>query len=318
MRPEKPAPRDKITGIGGAMGMPDLKGFTRAGLVLALAWLAACSHGKNSTDEGSGPHTNIDLTVTDFTVSPGATDAEDSLHLTGTIHNIGSETANPNQGDSFQLLFNLSTDGTIEQREQGFFQQAITDPIPPGGTLNFDVHAAYGDGETQSLFGNFCSAFGCVSPQTGLIGVKVDSADVINELDEGNNFQFVNHSVVGTVVAATFGGCNFGTTDPNGPGCNFTISDGLFTVRLHRPCVNCGDASEVVFPNEIHRTVSVFLQIKGCNAVSCGGNWMVESITQKPGLPADQKQFSLPCSVAFPGTEAACGNPIVEIRSENY
>lgn len=300
--------------------MPELKGFTRVGLVLALACLAACSHGKNSTDEGSGPHTNIDLTVTDFTVTPGAADAEDSLHLTGTIHNIGSETANPNQGDSFQLLFNLSKDGTIEEREQGFYQQAITDPIPPGGTLNFDVHAAYGDGETQSLFGNFCSAFGCTSPQTGVIGVKVDSADVINELVEGNNFAFATHQVVGTVVAVIFGGCNFGGTDPNGPGCNFTISDGLYTVRLHRPCsgVGCGDASEVVFPNEIHRTINASLSIEGCNQASCGGGWTIASTTQKPGLPANQKQYAIPCSVAFPSTSAACPGNELEIRDADY
>ncbi|HEV8375689.1 MAG TPA: hypothetical protein VGR38_05580, partial [Candidatus Polarisedimenticolia bacterium] len=170
--------------------MPERKGPIRAGWVLALACLAACSHGKKD-DGGSGPHTNIDLTVTDFKVAPGAADAEDILNLTGTIHNIGSETANPNQGDSFLLLFNLSTDGTIELKEQGFYQQAITDPIPAGGTLSFDVQAPYGGGETQALFGNFCSVFGCTSPQTGVIGVKVDSTDVINELDEGNNFQFV-------------------------------------------------------------------------------------------------------------------------------
>jgi hypothetical protein len=301
--------------------MPELKGFTRTSLVLGLAWLAACSHGKNSTDEGSGSHTNIDLTVTDFTVTPGAADAEDLLHITGTIHNIGTETANPNQGDSFQLLFNLSKDGTIEDREQGFYQQAITDPIPPGGTVGFDVHAAYGDGETQSLFGNFCSSFGCVSPQTGLIGVKVDSADVINELDEGNNFQFATHSVVGTVVAVTFGGCNFGTTDPSGPGCNFTISDGLFTVRLHRPCsgIGCGDATETVFPNEIHRRINASLSIVGCNQTSCGGGWTIVSTTQKPGLPfPDQKQSQLSCSVAFPSTSAACTLNDVEIRDADY
>jgi len=308
------------------MGMPELKGFTRAGLVLALACLAACSHGKNSTGGGSGGHTNIDLTITDFIVTPGAADAEDSLHLTGTIHNIGSETANPNQGDSFHLLFNLSKDGTIEEREQGFYQQAITDPIPPGGTLSFDVHAAYGDGETQSLYGNFCSAFGCVSPQTGLIGAKVDSADVINELDEGNNFAFASLSVVGTVVATVFGGCDFGlsSTDPNAAGCNLTITDGLFTVRLHRPCsgVGCGDASEVVFPNEIHREVFVTLGIKDCDRSqvpngSCGGSWTVSSTTQKPGLLPNQKQFPVTCRSSYPNTSAAC-TATVPIRDADY
>jgi hypothetical protein len=125
---------------------------------------------------------------------------------------------------------------------------------------------------------------------------------------------------VGTVVATVFGGCNFGTTEPDGPGCNLTVTDGLYTVRLHRPCsgAGCGPASEVVFPNEIHRTISAFLRIEGCNATQCGGSWIIESTTQKPGLLADQKQYALPCSVSFPGTSAACSAPSIEIRDENY
>ena len=302
--------------------MPERKGPIRVGLALALAFLAACSHGKND-DHGSGPHTNIDLTVTGFNAVPGAADAEDILNLTGTIQNIGSETANPLQGDSFKLRFNLSIDGTFELHETGFLEQPITDPIPPGGSLSFNLNAPYGGGDTQSLFGNFCTSMGCVPPETGVLGVKVDADDTINELDEGNNFQFVSpFEVVGTRVAATFGGCDFGTPGQGDPGCNLTISDGLYTQTLHRPCSTCQSATDVILPNEIHRMINVNLTIKNCDRSqtpngSCGGSWTITAETQKPGLPISKKQILMSCLAAYPNQSASCST-VMDIRDENY
>jgi len=303
--------------------MPELKRAAGRALALILVGLAGCSH-SNDDDNASGPRTNIDLTVSSFTVSPDNSDPEDSLALSGTIQNIGSETANALQGDSFILRFNLSLDGTFEVNEQGFLEKIITDPIPPGGTLNFAHSAPFGGGDTQSFHGNFCTSFGCVPPETGVIGVLVDGADVIDELEEGNNFQFVTHEVVGTRVAASLATCDFGTTDPGGPGCNLIVSDGLYTTTppIHRPCSPCQDGG-VVLPNEIHRFVSVIIQLKGCtdNQVPngfCGWGVTITGVTQKPGLPEGKKQTALSCNAFFgDGPNVACPFQ-VEIRDENY
>jgi hypothetical protein len=289
--------------------------FKACRLALLVGLLAGCGH-RGGNDSDSGPRTNIDLTVTQFSVSPSSSDTEDVLHLTGTVQNIGSETANPMQGDSFLLRFNLSTDGTFEFREEGFFQKLITDPIPPGGSFDFAYDAPYGDGETLSVFGNFCNSNDCLPPETGVIGVKVDGADVINEVDEKNNFQFVTHEVIGTRVAVVHQGCDDAL-------CDLTISDGLYTTVLHRPCSGqgCPPARELVLPNELHRTISASLTIRNCQnstvpGGSCGGAWIIESETQKLPL-VNKKQFLLSCLATYPGTTAVCGK-LLEIRDESF
>jgi hypothetical protein len=289
--------------------------------VLLLGLLAGCGHG-GGDDNDSGPRTNIDLAVTQFAATPGSADAEDVLHLTGTLQNIGSEMANPMQGDSFILRFNLSTDGTFEFREEGFLQKIITDPVPPGGSFDFAYDAPYGGGDTLSLFGNFCNSSDCVPPETGVVGVKVDGADEINEVDEQNNFQFVTHEVVGTRVAVVFQGCDFGLATPGGPGCDLTVSDGLYSVTLHRPCTNCGSAREVILPNELHGRIFATLLIKGCDrsqvpSGSCGGSWIIEGETQKPGLPSNKTSYLISCRANYPNTSQGCSADI-EIRDPAY
>ncbi|PYQ11489.1 MAG: hypothetical protein DMH00_07990 [Acidobacteria bacterium] len=301
--------------------MPERKKSVAAGIPLLLISLVGCRHA-NDDHHSSGPRTDIDLTVSNFSVSPGIADPEDPLTLAGTIQNIGNETANPLPGDSFLVRFNLSQDGTFELREHGFLEKQITDPIPPGSSYPFSFTAPYGGGDTQSRFGNFCTGMPCAPPETGVIGVMVDAADVIKEVDEGNNFQFVTYQVVGTRVAVTFGGCDFGTTEPGGPGCNLTVTDGLYTVTLHRPCSNCPPATEVVFPNELHRGINAVLLLKGCDRSqvpngTCGGSWTITGETQKPGLPPDDEVFPLPCQVFFPATEHSCPASVY-IRNENY
>ena len=299
----------------GMRGTPVSKTSSALRLALLLGLLAGCGHGGNGNDD-DGPRTNIDLTVTQFAVSPSASDTEDMLHLTGTVQNIGSETANPMQGDSFLLRFNLSVDGTFEFREEGFFQMAITDPVPPGGSFDFAYDAAYGGGETLSLFGNFCNSVDCLPPEIGVIGVKVDGGDGIHEVDETNNFRFLPHDVIGTRVAAVFQGCADAL-------CDLTIGDGLYTTVLHRPCSGqgCPPARELILPNELHRTINVSLTIRNCAnsqspGGSCGGAWIIESETQKPPL-INKKQFLLSCLSAYPGTSATCGR-VVEIRDESF
>ena len=284
-------------------------------LALLLGLLAGCGHG-GGNDHDSGPRTNIDLAVTQFTVTPSSADPEDLLHLTGTVQNIGSETANPLQGDSFLLRFNLSTDGTFEFREEGFLQKVITDPIPPGGSFDFAYDAPYGENDTPSLFGNFCTSNDCVPPETGLIGVKVDAADDINEVAEDNNFQFKTLEVIGTRVAAVHQGCSDAA-------CDLTITDGLFTTTLHRPCsgVNCPPSREVILPNELHRTIQVSLTIRNCTnsqvpGGTCGGSWIIEGETQKPPL-VSKKQILISCLSTYPGTSATCGQ-VMEIRDESF
>ena len=297
--------------------MPELNSVARQVLALALLASLACSHG-NDGQNGSGSRTNIDLTITDFAVTPDATDPEDLLTLTGTVRNIGTETANPLTGDSFLVYFNLSTDGTIELNEQGFLQQEIKDPIPPGGSHPFAYSAPYGNGDTQALFGNFCNSAigGCTPPEPGVIGVKVDGPDDIRELNEGNNFQFVTHDVIGTRVAATLSTCSFGSPFSSS-GCNLIVTDGLYSVTLHRPCSTC-QATEVVMPNELHRFVTVILQLKGCTDTVCGWGVIITSETQKSGLPVSKLQTSLTCNAfSVNGPDATCSY-LVEVRDENY
>src|SRR5437867_4368004 len=161
----------------------------RASVLLAAAAFSACHGGSGSKNHAGGPPTQIDLTVTAFQVSPGVSDAQDSLLLTGTLKNIGTETANPILGDKFQIRFNLSTDGTLELNEVGFLEGTVTDPIPPGATHDFSFNGPMADGDTLLKFGNFCEPCSippclCVPPQTGVLGVKVDAADDVAELDE--------------------------------------------------------------------------------------------------------------------------------------
>src|SRR5262245_52117826 len=204
-----------------------LSEIAKIALALLLAGLLGCHSGGGSDGHSSHsthPQTNIDLAIKDFAVSPTFGDPEDSLTLTGTIENRGTEIANPNLGDSFNVRFNLSTNGTIQLKELGFLDTGISDPIPPGGSQAFRIHAAYAGGDTMALFSNFCTnLLNCTPPQPGVLGVKLDADEQIRELDETNNFQFVPFQVVGTAVAATVqGNCDIGIPDPTGPGCNLT------------------------------------------------------------------------------------------------
>jgi hypothetical protein len=281
---------------------------------IALA-LAACSHGGGNNS--SSPRTRIDLVANNFSVSPDATDPEDLLTLTGTIQNIGTEAANPNPGDFFLIRFNLSTTGSFQFNEQGFFEQRITDPIPPGGSLSYTYNAPYGGGDTQLKFGNFCTSQACGPPEYGVIGVKVDANDAVRELDEGNNFQFLNHNVVGTRVSASLGTCTFGTLDPNGPGCNLTVTDGLLTTTIHFPCSGGGcTATPILMPNELHPNVSVTLLLKGCTSPPCGWGVTFTGTTEKPGVPPDIVQKQEICD-AFMVGDKACPD-FIQIRDLNY
>jgi hypothetical protein len=293
--------------------MPDLKSAASLALALALTSMAACRHG-NDEQNGSGARTNIDLAVTNFAVAPDATDSEDALTLTGTVENLGTETANPMPGDSFLIYFNLSLDGTIEMNEQGFLQKAITVPIPPGGSLPFSYSAAFGDGDTQSIFGNFCSSIGCLPPETGVIGVKVDGTDAIRELNEGNNFQFVTHEVVGTRVGGAMSACDTGLS-----GCNLIAADGLDSTTLHLPCVGGGCSNtEVLLPNELHRFVNVSMELVGCTTNVCGWGVTITGETQKPGLPTSKLQQQLTCQSFPPHPPKKVCAFVVEIRDPNY
>jgi hypothetical protein len=291
--------------------MPEFKGLASIALVVSFICLAACSHGHDEQNR-SGPRSNIDLTVSDFAVNPSSSDPEDVITLSGTIHNIGTEMANPLPGDSFLLQFNLSQDGTVELNENGFLQVMITDPIPPGGSLPFSYEAPYGNGDTLSAFGNFCNSFGCIPPEPGVIGVKVDRSDVIRELDEGNNFQFVAHDIVGTRVAAAMANCD------SDEGCDLIMEDGLFSDSRHRPCAtNCG--LDVLLPNELHRFVNITLKIQGCTKTTCGWGVTITAETQKPGLPVGRIQIPLVCNAyGLTKPDAACFFPSVEIRDPNY
>src|SRR5437867_3573099 len=272
--------------------MPCRIRLCRASILAATVVLSACHGGGGSKNHGGGPTTQIDLTVTAFQVSPGASDAQDPLLLTGTIQNIGTETANPILGDKFQLRFNLSTDGTLELNEVGFLEGTITVPIPPGGSHNFSFSGPMGAGDTLLHFGNFCEPCStppclCVPPQTGVLGVKVDSADDIAELNEANNFKFIPIEVIGTRVSAANRGCNAGTVGGmvGGDGCDLKFLDTVDTADAqHRPCPSgvCAPTDQM-FPNELHTDITMILTIRGCQGGSCGGAWEVTATKDKSG-----------------------------------
>lgn len=302
-------------------GTPVSRTSSACRLALLLGLLTGCGHGEKSNND-SGPRTNIDLAVTQFAVTPSSADPEDSLHVAGTVQNIGSETANPMQGDSFALRFNLSVDGTFEYREEGFVQRVITDPILPGASLDFAFDAPFGGGDTQAMFGNFCNSTDCVPPETGVIGVKVDGTDAINEVSEENNFKFQPLEVIGTRVAVIASPCDFGNPGIGSDGCELTISDGLFTQRYHQPCTGACNARELAFPNELHPRVFATLLIRHCTRSqipngSCGGAWTIEAETQKPGLPVHKVTYQLPCRANYPNTSQGCTADI-EIRDPDY
>jgi len=281
-----------------------------ASVLLAAAVFSACHGGSGSKDHGGGPPTQIDLTVTAFQVSPGAADVQDTLLLTGTIQNIGTEAANPMLGDKFQVRFNLSTDGTLELNEVGFLNVDVSDPIPPGGTFSFS--GPMGAGDTLLHFGNFCEPCStqpclCVPPQTGVLGVKVDSGDGIAELDESNNFKFTPIEVIGTRVSAVNHGCEAGTVggDVGSDGCDLKFLDNVDSADArHRPCSNCPPTDQM-FPNELHSEITMILTVRGCQIGSCGGSWDVTATKDKPG------QFTtftrrLTCSTNGAEITAAC------------
>jgi hypothetical protein len=293
----------------------------QASLLLSLC---ACHGGGGSTHNTPPPATNIDLKVVNFAVSPDVADPEDTLTLSGTIQNVGTETANPVLGDKFLIAFNLSLDGTFELNEQGFLQKPISDPIPPGGSLDFNYTGAYSGGDTLATYANFCTppdpGSECVPPETGVIGVKVDFANAIGEIDEGNNFAFTTIDVVGTRVGATFGGCDIGTFQ--NPGCELQVSDGFgLPYKQARPSLE--PANQVVFPNDLQRNIYVTVRIINCYAAqspggSCGGSWTIVGTTQKPGLEASTKTLYLPCRAEYPSNgQAACTVPL-DIRDPNY
>ncbi|HEV8335221.1 MAG TPA: hypothetical protein VGR67_02245 [Candidatus Polarisedimenticolia bacterium] len=291
-------------------------------LIPLLIFLSACG-GKGSTHHSSPPRSNVDLAISEanFTVSPAAADADDPITISGTIQNVGSETANEMLGDSFRIRFNLSTDGTWELNEVGFLEQIITAPIPPGGSLDFTYTGPYGGGETLNRFSDFCNSTNpdCPQPQFGVIGAKVDGAEEINEVEEGNNFAFKPIQVVGTVVAATFRGCDFGLPGDYGaaPGCDLSITDGLTTYTQHQPCVNCGDATQIVFPNEIRREIVVSVTIRDCSLpLQCGGSWEIIAATSKPGLPVSTKNALVSAGAPSGGDGATVAH--IEIRDPNY
>ena len=311
--------------------MPSREYSLTGALASILILLCSCKGDGGSTHDSSHPRTNIDLAVTGFSVSPSAADPEDDITVSGTIQNLGTETANPMPGDRFSIRFNLSKDGTFELKEQGFLEEQIASPIPPGGTLPFTYTAPYGGGDTLSIFGIFCN---CAGPdccrqqlQTGVIGVKLDSVEEINELDEGNNFGFDPIQAVGTLVAATGAGCDVGGAGSSGSGCYLMVSDDLNpAARLQRPCVGCSP-TEIVLPNELHRFITVTLGINGCtnNQVpngSCGAGWTIVTTTSKPGLPVSTRSFPMTCVAAYSPPPGGSGNvacsQTLEIRDLNY
>jgi len=279
-----------------------------------LLLLCACHGGGGSTDEPDVPLSNIDLKVTNFTVSPDAADPEDAITVSGTIQNLGTETANPVLGDKFLVGFNLSQDGTFELDEQGFLQVPISAPIPPGESLDFSYTVPYGDGDTLSVYADFCTSDDCVPPETGVIGVKADFVDAIGERDEGNNFDFKTIEVVGTRVAVTSAGCNFGTLQ--GPeGCDLQITDGVTLENRHLPT---SSLIGVLFRNELRRFVYGSVNIIGCEGLpTCGGSYTITATTQKPGLPASIKSLTVQCTAYYPDIDKAC--PVnFEIRDPTY
>jgi len=292
--------------------------FVTAPLLLLLC---ACHGGGGSTDDSDPPPlSNIDLAVTNFTVSPAAADPEDVLTVSLTIQNLGTETANLDQGEEFLIGFNLSRDGTFELNEQGFLQKKIDVPIPPGESLDFSYTGSYSHGDTLFNYADFCTTDLCVPPETGVIGVKADFVNDIGEVDEGNNFQFMPIEVVGTRVGALFGGCDFGTLE--GPeGCDLQISDGFRRIVLHRPSLD--PATEVMFPNELQRFVSVSVIIRDCLAAqspngSCAGSWTIVGTTQKPGFLTSTKTLYLRCEANYTtGITKTCSE-YFEIRDPTY
>jgi len=299
--------------------MPFSRQFPTVALVPLGFLLCACGGGGGSTHHPPTPLTNIDLAVTGFTVSPSAADPEDTLTVSGTIQNVGTETANPEFGDEFRVRFNLSRDGTFELNEQGFLEERIKDPIPPGGSLDFSYTAPYGGGDTLTLYADFCTSSECVPPETGVIGVKVDSGEAIREVDEGNNFAFTTIEVAGTRVAAVYGGCDIGTLQI--PGCELQISDGLRSIVESRPSLE--PATQVMFPNDLQRSLYVTVRIINCQAAQspsgqCGGSWAIVATTQKPGLEASTITVNCPCQANFgTGPNAAC-NCYINIRDPAY
>ncbi len=284
-----------------------------------LVLLAACG-GKKSTEKPAPPPSNIDLAITNFTVSPSAAEPEDTLTLSGTIQNKGTETANPNQGDSFLVRFNLSTNGTMQLDEQGFLLTRITNPIPPGGSVQFTYPDAsfpnvqYGVGDTDQKYGIFCSQgppAPCSPPQPGVLGVKVDAGNTINELNEANNYEFIPFQVVGTQVGASSLGCS--TSE-----CDLEVTDDLTTVSRQLPCSPCGDP--VLLPNEIHQFIKVTMTIHNCTNAqtpsggSCGAGGTITATTNNPLKSPKILNFSIPCTASYPdGLTKGC-SWVLQIR----
>ncbi len=284
-----------------------------------LLLLCACHGGAGSTDKPDVPLSGVDLALTNFTVSPAAADPEDVLTLSGTIQNVGTETANPVLGNSFVIGFNLSGDGTVELNEQGFLQETISDPIPPGESLDFTFTGSYGHGDTLARYGVFCTGdlgTECTPPETGVIGAKADFPDDINEAEEGDNFAFDEIEVVGTAVGSIYGGC-----DSDG-GCTLTVSDGISPQYTeHRPSTI--PATQLIFPNELQRYVYVSVAVINCLDAqqmggTCCGSWTIVATTQKPGLPASTKTLYLPCIANFnTGMTKSCTEAF-PIRDPDY
>ncbi len=173
--------------------------------------------------------------------------------------------------------------------EVGFLNVDVSEPIPPGGSFSFS--GRMGDGDTLLRFGNFCEPCStppclCVPPQTGVLGVKVDSADDIAELNEANNFRFIPIEVIGTRVSAKYFGCTAGTVGGNvgDPGCDLRFLDNVDSADAqHRPCSNCTPTDQM-FPNELHREITMILTVRGCvGGGSCGGTWDVTATKDKMG-----------------------------------
>ena len=292
--------------------MPHGKRFLPGVLVAALVLLPACSGGGGS-GRGEPPHSDIDLVLTSFQISPTSAGSEDVLTLTGTIQNQGIETANPLPGNSFHISFNLSKNGTFNPPQQGFLVIKITVPIPAGGTFNFTYQGAFGAGDTLAIFGNFCTSQDCTPPETGVIGAWVDSLNEIGEIEEGNNFKFDEIQVAGSRIASLFQGCDPGTVggDVGSPGCDLHLNDGVDAIYAnHRRCSTCV-ASEALFLNEIHRTVYVSITVRGCSYTGgslCSASWIVKSSRYDPVLqgPLPPVEQDLNCIAISPQVDHGC------------
>jgi hypothetical protein len=282
-----------------------------ASAAFTLFALCACHGGGGSKDDPTPPRSNIDLEVTDLAVVPTTADVETDIVVSGTIRNVGTETANPDPGDRFHVLCNLSKDGTIELVEQGFLNFEVTDPLPPGGAIPFSRNTRLGLGDTLSQFGNFCTgSLGgeCVAPETGVLGCKADSAGQINELREDNNFLFVTIDVNGSRIAATWQGCEHGVVGTSS-GCDLRVTDLVDTAQAtHRPCSGACDATEILFPNDLHREVYATLTVTGCTYSGsgvCSGSWKLTAARPVGGSTVTT-EANFTCVAVSPQTSAAC------------